>query len=219
VVYTRRKNGDEILYVNSKPKYTGDRPGELGLWAESNLFLLANELSEERPWNGTFYLVAIYNRALDENEVEKNYKAGFGKVHYTANLESLETNTMYYMSPFVRTDQGIVYGEVDSFMIQNILHFGKHDSIEFEMAIVPNPSDGYFEITAEDSSNVEQTALLKIVDMSGQVIYSEEIDLGENPITFKKNYDLTGYLRNGIYSIILMLGTKSKAQRLLILRD
>jgi len=219
VVYTREKNGEEVLYVNGKQKYTGDRPGELGLWAESNRFLLANEMTEERPWNGTYYLVAVYNRALEEGEVEENYSAGFGKIHFTANLESLETNTSYYMSPFVRTDQGIVYGEVKSFMIQNILHFGEQDSFEFDMAVVPNPSDGYFEITAEDSSNVEQTAFLRIADMSGQIIYADNIDLGDHPISFKKNYDLTGFMRNGIYSVIVLLGTKSKAQRLVINKD
>ena len=28
------------------------------------------------PWQGTFYLVAIYNRNLRPNEIQQNYKAG-----------------------------------------------------------------------------------------------------------------------------------------------
>ena len=36
---------------------------------------LANELTEDRPWLGEFYLVAIYDRALSQDEVSRNFNA------------------------------------------------------------------------------------------------------------------------------------------------
>ncbi|MCH2580554.1 MAG: DUF1592 domain-containing protein, partial [Planctomycetes bacterium] len=39
---------------------------------------LADELSGGRPWLGTYYLVAVYNRDLSPAEVERNFKAGPG---------------------------------------------------------------------------------------------------------------------------------------------
>jgi hypothetical protein len=39
--------------------------------------LLANELSEDRPWLGVLHLAAVYSRALAPGEVVHNYEAGF----------------------------------------------------------------------------------------------------------------------------------------------
>lgn len=214
VVYTRNKQGKEYIYVNSNEVYKGERLGNIGLWADNNIFALANEVNQEREWNGTFYLVAVYSKAFDYLDVRKNYEAGFGLVHFTANLESLETNTSYYMSPFVRTDQGIVYGEVEQFMIQNVLHFGGEDSLD--MAVVPNPSDGRFILSFKDNTNEEGNAILRIADMSGQIIYMDEINLGSELTSFEKDYDLSTIMRSGIYTVMLILGSRSKAQKLVI---
>ena len=214
VVYTRNKQGEEYIYVNSNEVYKGERLGNIGLWSDNNIFALANEVNQEREWNGTFYLVAVYSKAFDYLDVRKNYEAGFGLVHFTANLESLETNTSYYMSPFVRTDQGIVYGEVEQFMIQNVLHFGSDDSLD--MAVVPNPSDGRFILSFKDNTNEEGNAILRIADMSGQIIYMDEINLGSELTSFEKDYDLSAIMRSGIYTVMLILGSRSKAQKLVI---
>ncbi|MCA9070026.1 MAG: DUF1595 domain-containing protein, partial [Planctomycetaceae bacterium] len=45
-------------------------------WKDSYRLALANELTGDRPWEGTFYLVALYRRALTPQEVEQNFKAG-----------------------------------------------------------------------------------------------------------------------------------------------
>jgi len=214
VVYTRNNQGEEYIYVNAKEMYKGERLGNLGLWAENNHFALANEISQDREWNGIIYLAAVYSRALDYQEIVKNYDAGFGQGHFTANIKSLETNIPYYMSPFIRTDQGIVYGEVEQFTIENVLHFDQNDSLD--MALVPNPSDGSFVLFFEDSTNREPKASLRIADMSGQIIYVDEINLSDNFTSFEKNYNLSAIMRSGIYSVMLILGSRSKAQRLVI---
>ena len=50
--------------------------GTLSNWSDSFPLVLANEVTGERPWLGTFYLVAIYDRALTAKEVTRNFQAG-----------------------------------------------------------------------------------------------------------------------------------------------
>ena len=78
VVYTRRANGPATLYVNGQDRGVLDIGGPFSSWDERMPLLLANELSEDRPWLGTYYLVAIYDRALTAAEVVHNYEAGAG---------------------------------------------------------------------------------------------------------------------------------------------
>ncbi len=213
-IYSRDAGGKENIWVNGQLKYSGLRPGKLSDWGSDNRFALANEISEERPWNGIYYLVAIYDKAMKEPEVMQHYDAGFGNLHFVVNLESLQTNKSYYFSPFVRTDQGIVYGEVEDVMIRNVRDFTGSDSLE--IAVVPNPSEGSFHFSFEDNSNESEEAFFRVVDMSGQVIYSEALDLGETLESYEKEFDLSDLMRSGIYTVILILGSKSKAERLVI---
>jgi len=205
--------------VNGEEKVTDTRLGDLGQGADNNQLVLANELNQEKQWNGTYYLVALYNKAFDLLDVKKNYEAGFGEVHFSADLPIQKTNTTYYKTPFVRTDQGIIYGTVEEFMIQNVLDFEFDGSDSLEMAIVPNPSHGSFVLSFEDGSNEVSEGVVMIADMSGQIIFEDHINLGENLNTFEKTYELGDLMRSGLYSVILILGAKSKAQRMVILTD
>ncbi|MFZ0546727.1 MAG: FG-GAP-like repeat-containing protein [Candidatus Promineifilaceae bacterium] len=76
VVYTRRANGQVRLYINNNVAATETRDGDFSNWASQYKLALANELTLDRPWLGTFHLVAIYNRYLTAAEVEQNYEAG-----------------------------------------------------------------------------------------------------------------------------------------------
>ncbi len=75
VVYTRNSSGQESLYLNGVEVVQGSRPGALNNWGDYGLSL-ANEPDGLRPWLGEFRLVAIYDRALDNTEIDKNFKAG-----------------------------------------------------------------------------------------------------------------------------------------------
>ena len=54
-------------------------PGLLGDWDDTYAFVLANEVSGNRPWAGVIRLVAIHNRALSEEQIVQNYEAGVGE--------------------------------------------------------------------------------------------------------------------------------------------
>lgn len=73
-------NGRRI-YVNGE--FTGDMDGAgggtLDSWDNSFAFVLGNEVSGDRQWQGVVRLVAIHNRALNLQQIQQNFEAGVGQ--------------------------------------------------------------------------------------------------------------------------------------------
>jgi mono/diheme cytochrome c family protein len=78
VVYTRARGGLARIYINGKKNVEKKIGGSPSNWDGAYRLALADELSGGRPWLGTYYLVAVYNRDLSPAEVERNFKAGPG---------------------------------------------------------------------------------------------------------------------------------------------
>ena len=76
VVYTRDASGQEKWYIDGTVVDSDHRSGNFTNWDQSYFFALGNELTMNRKWNGTFYLAAVYAKALNPNEVALNYQAG-----------------------------------------------------------------------------------------------------------------------------------------------
>jgi hypothetical protein len=54
-------------------------PGRLWNWDPQHTFVLGNEPSNDRLWLGKIQLVAIYDLALTQAQIEQNFDAGVGK--------------------------------------------------------------------------------------------------------------------------------------------
>jgi hypothetical protein len=95
------------IYVNGE--YTGDadpsRGGTLADWDDTFAFVLGNEVSGDRPFEGTFRLVAVHNRALDAEQVRQNYQAGVGEKYYL----------LFSVSHLVDVPQAYILIEVSQF--------------------------------------------------------------------------------------------------------
>ncbi len=65
------------LYVNGMVSAQETAPATLG-WTNDQLFVLGNEVTNDRLWKGTFELVAIHKKALSSAEVQQNFAAGPG---------------------------------------------------------------------------------------------------------------------------------------------
>ena len=76
IVYTRNRGGRARLFLNGKQQAEKRVPGAMANWNGKYRLALANELSSDRPWLGTFHLVAIYSRDLSVGEVAQHFKAG-----------------------------------------------------------------------------------------------------------------------------------------------
>ena len=75
VVYTRDASGRVKFYINGKDSGSGDVGGDLSNWDGEFRLALGNETTKDRPWLGTFHRVAIYDRALTEQEIQSNSSA------------------------------------------------------------------------------------------------------------------------------------------------
>ncbi|HEY7640426.1 MAG TPA: LamG domain-containing protein [Steroidobacteraceae bacterium] len=81
VVMTYDPVNGRRIYVNGE--FTGDLDGAgggtLGDWDNSFAFVLGNEVSNNRQWQGVIRLVAIHNRALTLQQIQQNFQAGVGE--------------------------------------------------------------------------------------------------------------------------------------------
>lgn len=76
VVYTRDASGNEKIFVDGIQTYSGVRSGNLGNWEASYRFAIGNELTQDRPWLGEVYLVAVYDRVFTSGDVSQNLSVG-----------------------------------------------------------------------------------------------------------------------------------------------
>jgi len=233
LVYTRDYQGNEHIYINGVQKYEGQRGGDFSSLDSDYFVSIANELSGERPWKGTFYMLAIYNKALFSNEVQDNYDAGLGEIRFTSDLP-LKPNEVYEIAPFALTDQGIIFGESQEIMLGNVLYNVNEDSLY--MAIYPNPGNGDFWIHVDCAVKNASEAYLQVADRMGQIVYQDKIT--ELPSVCQENafnlpsseeleqpldtgipdqkYSLSGILGEGIYLVMLIVGNESVARRLVV---
>ena len=99
-------NGRRV-YVNGN--YTGDAdPSPGGLltdWNDTYALVLGSEVDGSNPWAGTFRLLAIHNRALNDEQIRANYDAGVGEKFYL----------LFNVTEHVGIDDAYVVFEVSQF--------------------------------------------------------------------------------------------------------
>lgn len=68
---------EERVYVDGQIQLRAHVPGgKFSNWDQSYSLILGNEATGNRTWLGKLFLIAIYNRALSEGEIWKNYMVG-----------------------------------------------------------------------------------------------------------------------------------------------
>ncbi|MFZ1289723.1 MAG: LamG-like jellyroll fold domain-containing protein [Melioribacteraceae bacterium] len=77
VVFTKNIMGELSIYVNGSLDTKVNISGSFSNWDSTYSFGLADEFLNERLWLGKFYLVSLYNRALNPQEVLHNFNIKF----------------------------------------------------------------------------------------------------------------------------------------------
>jgi hypothetical protein len=69
------------IYVNGELVTQVDpvMAGSLTDWDDTFAFVLGNEVSNDRTWEGVIRLVAVHNRVLTEDQIRQNFEAGVGE--------------------------------------------------------------------------------------------------------------------------------------------
>ncbi len=95
IVFIHKLNGDELLYLNGKITAEGFRPSKFDNWDDTYRLVVANSLTDDSPWLGSLYMCAIYNKALSDDEIGRNYLASpFMEPTYTLNPNQLHINIL-----------------------------------------------------------------------------------------------------------------------------
>ncbi|MEL7538337.1 MAG: LamG domain-containing protein [Pseudomonadota bacterium] len=75
VVMTFDEAEGRKVYINGQLDIEENTADTLA-WTDDQIFVIGNEVTNDRLWQGTFKLVAIHNKALSSLEVAQNYDAG-----------------------------------------------------------------------------------------------------------------------------------------------
>jgi hypothetical protein len=108
VVLTYDPVNGRRLYVNGN--FTGDmdaeKGGSVGNWDDTFIFLLGNETSGNRKWQGTIRFAAVFNKALTQEQIQQNFAAGVGERYFLLfNVSALTgVNQAYVMFEVSRYD-------------------------------------------------------------------------------------------------------------------
>ncbi len=66
-------------YINGQLSIEENISDELD-WLDNQILVIGNEVTNNRPWQGVFKLVAIHNKALSAAEIQQNFEAGTDNV-------------------------------------------------------------------------------------------------------------------------------------------
>ena len=117
------------IYINGV--FTGDADpvsgGSLNSWNDSYVFLLGNEAGNTRHWMGQLRMVAIHNRALTQEQITQNFKAGVGEKYYL----------LFSVSHLTGIADSYIYFEVSQFDSHSYL-FNKPTFIILNASATPN---------------------------------------------------------------------------------
>jgi len=84
---------EQGIFVNGKIRLRSKIPGgKFTNWDPSYYLVLGNEATGNRPWRGKIFYVAIYDRALSNQEIHKSYLAGSIQGGLSSEGDSLVSN-------------------------------------------------------------------------------------------------------------------------------
>ena len=76
VVFTRDINGNTHIYVDGVVVASDTALGDMTNWDSTWQLGVGNELSNNRPWLGTYHNLAVYDRALNASEISQLFSDG-----------------------------------------------------------------------------------------------------------------------------------------------
>lgn len=128
VVLTYDPVNGRRLYVNGN--FTGDmdaeKGGSVGNWDDTFVFLLGNETSGNRKWQGTVRFAAVFNKALTQEQIQQNFAAGVGERYFL----------LFNVSALTGMSQAYVMFEVSRYDSYSYL-FTKPTFISLDPAAMP----------------------------------------------------------------------------------
>ncbi|MDA7917760.1 hypothetical protein N9B74_01745 [bacterium] len=101
VVFTRSKNGKGTTFINGRQSGQRNFSGSPVNWDGGYRIALGNELSNDRPWLGTFHQVAIYADALSPTDIAKLFQNGLAPPKPKSPADRSRTLFINHIEPII----------------------------------------------------------------------------------------------------------------------
>ncbi len=166
VVFTREADGTAKFYVNGTERVSTTLSGDFSNWNDSYLMSFGNEFGVDNHWEGLMNFIAVFDRALTNSEVLRNYNFGpYGVVNDPSNL-IVTANEIGKIS--LSWDDNST--NEDGFFIER----GEGTPITFSvLGSVPEDSTSFTDTTVVD--NKDYTYRIKAFYGLGESDYSNEV--------------------------------------------
>ncbi len=103
VVYVHENTGISRMYLNGVQITQRTDAGDFSNWIEDFHLVLANEITGgDVPWRGTYFLLALYERALQPDEIESHFSSG------TVKGRTLDNAFKWYAPGMHLLDSGLI---------------------------------------------------------------------------------------------------------------
>ncbi|PID59209.1 MAG: hypothetical protein CR986_06950 [Ignavibacteriae bacterium] len=93
-VFTRDSNSNVKVFIDGQIIYQGQLTGDFSNWNSGYFLYLGGEVNGKNYWEGTYYLTAIYSKALSVSEVGQNYNFGVNKDNFPYILKHPSSQTV-----------------------------------------------------------------------------------------------------------------------------
>ena len=183
--------------------------------------------------------LSYFNAALDESErqVELNWQtdseqnnSGF-EIQKSIDAQNWETigfvpgkGTTSYSTEYQYIDHipfpGDNYYQLKQIDFDGQFDFSSIEQIHFAadpsqlMSIYPNPSRGYFTVNIHNPD--QQTAIVKLFDSTGRLIWGKRFNGGEMEVAWRKEFDLP---QREVYFLSTQIGDQIKAQKVVVIDE
>ncbi len=161
VVYTRAADGTVNVYLNNENvEISVDTlPGDFSNWDETFEFSLGNEVNGDRFFQGTYFLAAVYNRALTADEVAQNFNAGATEQTLTTAERSFSSNLVFVgdtLDITIAVDNPTTGTLTETFpegwIASNISIDGTVDGNTIEWTLTPSTTELTYTLTVPDDA-------------------------------------------------------------------
>jgi hypothetical protein len=138
----------ERLYINglSYPEEVAV-PGSFGNWEPLAIFEIGNRDAMDRPFFGEVYLVAVYDRALTLDDVQRNYSAGAApndSIETTVDFRDITTSAGV-TGPSTFGGHGIQFADVDEDSLVDVYVTRNFEPTDMGELFYHNNGDGTFD--------------------------------------------------------------------------
>ena len=142
-----------------------------------------------------FFSILIFCFAINTVHAQKSVVAAGGKAIGAGGTASFSVGQISYKSP---TGNIVSDGVQQPYEIQTL---GKSDfgSIQLEMKVYPNPTEGELQLKISDSNLTNLT--YQLFDVNGKNLSSQKINQEETAISLK-------YLNKGVYFLSVLMQNK-----------